>query len=151
MDNIQELYQDMILDHNRNPRNFKVLEDPTHTAHGINPLCGDDYHVHLKISEDDILDDIGFYGDGCAISKSSASMMTRFLKGKSIDELTTIKDAFLSLLIEENPRNQNTLLENLIIFKGVKEFPVRVKCATLVWRTLEAALSQKDGGEVTTE
>ena len=78
-------------------------------------------------------------------------MMTRFLKGKSIDELILIKDAFLSLLTEENPNHQDNILENLVIFKGVKEFPVRVKCATLVWRALEAALSQKNGGEVTTE
>ena len=151
MDNIQELYQEMILEHNRNPRNFKVVEAPTHTAHGINPLCGDDYHVHLKISDKNILEDISFHGDGCAISKSSGSMMTRFLKGISIDELILIKDAFLSLLTEENPNHQDNILENLVIFKGVKEFPVRVKCATLVWRALEAALSQKNGGEVTTE
>ncbi len=153
MSNLKHLYQEMILEHNRNPRNFKLIDAITHHSHGLNPLCGDDYYLFLRVKEG-VIEDISFKGMGCAISKSSGSMMTNMLKGKSLKQATKLKDAFLELLTKETPSPE---IENevgrLKVFSGVKEFPVRVKCATLIWRALEDALSNKsnDDHTVTTE
>lgn len=139
-DDLDDLYQDLILDHNRNPRNFRRLETPTHHAHGHNPLCGDSILLHLKIENECIID-IAFSGDGCAISKSSASLMTEALKGKSTDEAIHLFESFHRMILEEKD-DESAVLGKLSSLKGVREFPVRVKCAMLAWQTLHAALTQ---------
>jgi nitrogen fixation protein NifU and related proteins len=143
MSRIKKLYESMILDHNKNPRNFKELELCTHSSHGHNPLCGDDYFVYVK-TENGILEDISFKGQGCAISKSSGSLMTDALKGRSISECTEMKDLFLKLVTTETTADEKVKLGKLKVFEGVKEFPARVKCAALVWRALEQALIKGD-------
>ena len=151
---LNDLYQEVILDHNRRPRNFRKIENATVRAHGVNPLCGDDYHLYLNIDKSGIIKEVGFEGQGCAISKSSASMMTAAIQGKLKEEAEKLKDAFIRLLtgdaVSENLRAQSGKLK---IFEGVKQFPVRVKCATLIWRALEAALKENsaDKKEVSTE
>ena len=140
----------MILEHNKKPRNFKELSPCTHHSHGKNPLCGDDYYVYLSVS-DDTIDDIAFKGDGCAISKASGSMMTQALKGKSLKEALDLKELFLDCVTKDDFKKQD-LMGKLKIFEGVKQFPVRVKCAALVWRALEDALDDKKSKhEVSTE
>lgn len=145
---LEKLYQDVILDHNRNPRNYKEIQNPTQYSHGVNPLCGDDYHLYLKLGADSKIEDIGFQGSGCAISKSSASMMTHFIKGKSVEDAEKIKNAFLELLTKENVSAQaRESAGRLTLFEGVKEFPVRVKCATLIWHTLADVLKDAKNSE----
>ena len=151
---LDDLYQEVILDHNRRPRNFKKLEDANAYAHGHNPLCGDDYFLYLVVDPSGLIKKIGFEGDGCAISKSSASMMTTAVEGKSIQEVETLKDHFIHLLTNDKVSEPvRTGVGKLKIFEGVKQFPVRVKCATLIWRTLEEALKDKSQRkeEVSTE
>jgi nitrogen fixation NifU-like protein len=149
--NLKKLYQQVLLDHNKNPRNFKIIENPTHYAHGVNPLCGDDYHLFIMI-EDDIIKDIGFHGTGCAISKSVSSMMTGHILNKTINEVSKIKDSFINLLTKElTDEDANHLLGHLTLFENVKDFPIRVKCATLIWRALEAALTNQLDKKVSTE
>ena len=149
MKNLKKLYQQVLLDHNKSPRNFKNLENPTHYAHGVNPLCGDDYHLFLQI-EEDVVQDIGFTGTGCAISKSVSSMMTQHIKGKQVNDIIKIKDAFIEMLTENLTANDaKHLIGHLTLFENVKEFPIRVKCATLIWRALEAALDNNQ--KATTE
>ncbi len=144
---LEKLYQDVILDHNRNPRNYKEVAGPTQYSHGFNPLCGDDYHLYLKVDEKGVIQDIGFQGAGCAISKSSASLMTAFIKGKTLSEAETVKDAFLDLLTKEpTPAPAREKVGRLVLFEGVKEFPVRVKCATLIWHTLADTLKDAKAG-----
>ncbi len=143
---LDDLYQEVILDHNRRPRNFKKLEDANAYAHGHNPLCGDDYFLYLVIDEGGMIKKVGFEGDGCAISKSSASMMTAAVEGKSVKEAGAAKDNFIRLLTDNTGSDTvRATAGKLRIFEGVKQFPVRVKCATLIWRTLEEALSAKGG------
>jgi nitrogen fixation protein NifU and related proteins len=148
------MYQEMILEHNRNPRNFKTLEHHTHHGHGLNSLCGDDYYLFIDI-KNDIIQDIAFQGSGCAISKSSASMLTQVLKSLSIEKAKLIKDQFLNLLLEEEgDADLAKKLGKLSIFEGVKQYPIRVKCATLIWRAFESALintSKPDDPITTTE
>ena len=141
---LDQLYQDVILDHNRRPRNFKEIAHPTQYSHGVNPLCGDNYHLFLTIDEAGVIQDIGFQGAGCAISKASASLMTTFVKGKPVKEAEEIKDSFLQLLTQEevSPAAKEKA-GRLTIFEGVREFPVRVKCATLIWHALADALKDK--------
>ncbi len=140
MSELSELYQQVILDHNKKPRNFHKLENANRTAEGYNPLCGDQLNVYLQLDNDQVTD-IGFEGSGCAISKASASMMTQVLKGKSKPEVEQLFEEFHRMvtgeLDEENEPNQ---LGKLEIFAGVREFPARVKCATLSWHTMRAAL-----------
>ena len=140
MSELSELYQQVILDHNKKPRNFHKLETANRTAEGYNPLCGDQLNVYLQL-EDDQVKDISFEGSGCAIWKASSSMMTQAVKGKSKQEVESLFDEFHRMvtgqLDEENEPNQ---LGRLKIFSGVREFPVRVKCATLSWHTMHAAL-----------
>jgi nitrogen fixation NifU-like protein len=149
MSELSELYQAVILDHNKKPRNFHKLDTANYSAEGFNPLCGDQLQVYLQV-EDGQIKDISFEGTGCAIFKASASMMTQAVKGKTKAESEVLFDEFHRMvtdqLDEESEPNQ---LGKLKIFSGVREFPVRVKCATLSWHTLQAAL--KDQGKVSTE
>jgi nitrogen fixation NifU-like protein len=148
---MRALYEEVILDHNRNPRNFGRKPDGSIcSAHGHNPLCGDEVQVHIKVV-DDIIEDIAFEGHGCAISTASASLMTEALKGKSQAEAAVLFDAIHKYLTEQGAADEDTdALGKLTVLGGVKEYPMRVKCATLAWHTLQAALEQ-DGNPVTTE
>ncbi|MBI2846246.1 MAG: SUF system NifU family Fe-S cluster assembly protein [Chloroflexi bacterium] len=148
MSDLQELYQQVVLDHSKRPRNFRKLEDANHTAEGYNPLCGDHYHIYLKV-EDNTVKDVGFEGAGCAISKASASLMTDSVKGKSRAEIEILFNKFHDM-ITGKVEPTSAELEKLSVFSGVREFPVRVKCASLAWHTLRAALDA-EGKTVTTE
>ena len=139
MSDLQELYQSVILDHNRKPRNFGVLEGYNRTADGKNPLCGDEVHVHLLVDGDDVITDVRFTGHGCAISKASASLMTAAVKGKSRAEAEALFERFHALVLGNDP-DGGKALGQLVVFSGVSRFPVRVKCASLAWHTLKAAL-----------
>lgn len=144
MSNTNELYQEIILDHNKNPRNYHKIENPTCSQEGFNPLCGDHLHLYLKL-EDGFIRDISFEGNGCAISKSSASLMTSVLKGKTVKEADELFEKFHKLVT--SPMDEEQQIEELgklAVFSGVREFPVRVKCASLAWHTLRAALDNKD-------
>jgi len=145
MDNeLRELYQQVILDHNKSPRNFKKLEDANHHAEGHNPLCGDHLDVYLQL-ENDVVKDISFIGNGCAISKSSASLMTAFIKGKTKDEAEELFGKFHDLVTGKlKNTNEIEALGKLAVFQGVQEFPARVKCASLAWHTLHNALNNKE-------
>ena len=142
MDEIRELYQQIILDHNKNPKNFYAIEHPTHQSEGYNPLCGDRIHVYVKV-EDDTIKEISFQGSGCAISKASASVMTSELKGKTIEEAKQSFDTFQKLITGQTRETDLLKHGKLAVFAGVREFPVRVKCAALAWHTLLAALKQE--------
>ena len=135
---IRSLYEEVILDHNRNPRNF--LKNPagsTHHAHGLNPLCSDEFRVHLRV-EDGVIRDIGFEGAGCAISTASASLMTEAVKGKTVEEAERLFRGVHKLLMREGATPE---LGKLAVLSGVHDYPMRVKCATLAWHTLHAALA----------
>ena len=136
-DELRELYQQVILDHNRNPRNFKELPNATRKVDGYNPLCGDHYTVFVEL-DGDVIKDVSFTGNGCAISKSSASVMTSTVKGKPTAEAERLFDQFHRLVTGEVPPQGD--LGRLAAFSGVSEFPARVKCATLAWHTLNSAL-----------
>jgi nitrogen fixation NifU-like protein len=149
MSELSELYQQVILDHNKKPRNCRKLETPSHTAEGYNPLCGDQLTVYLNV-EDELVKEVGFEGSGCAISKAAASMMTQAVKGKSKEQAEALFKEFHSMVIGElDEEAEENSLGNLKIFAGVREFPVRVKCATLPWHTLHAALNKQS--QITTE
>jgi len=143
MPDLRELYQQVILDHNRNPRNFRELPAATRRVEGYNPLCGDHYTVFVALDGDQIRD-VSFTGNGCAISKASASVMTSTVKGKRTDEAQRMFDIFHKLVTGENAGLSEAELGRLAAFSGVSEFPARVKCATLPWHTLNSAL---DGQE----
>ncbi len=147
-DDNDELYQQVILDHNRKPRNFGKLESPSHAAEGFNPLCGDHLWVYLDIGADEVIREIKFDGSGCAISKASASMMTASLKGKTVAEARRLMEEFQRLLKGELDQD-NHHLGKLTIFAGVWKYPVRIKCAVLGWYTLRGAL--ENAGVVSTE
>ena len=136
----QELYQEIVMDHNRRPRNFGSMTDSTATSEGFNPLCGDQITLFLKVTED-VVEDISFEGVGCAISKSSASMMTEGVKGKSVEEALTVFEAFREMITAKSDGSKDSeILGDLEILKGVAQYPTRIKCATLSWHTLQAAL-----------
>ena len=139
---LRELYQEVILDHNKRPRNFGPLDQPSHSADGDNPLCGDKVKVYLTV-EDGLVSDVAFEGAGCAISTASASIMTETIKGKSVAEVRELFSTFHELLTGDPSTTPEfgPELGKLAVFAGVREYPVRVKCATLAWHTLEAALS----------
>lgn len=140
MSDLQELYQDMVIDHNNRPRNFRKPEGANRSAEGYNPLCGDKLNLYLTV-EGDLITDVGFQGSGCAISKASASMMTEAVKGRSKAEAEEIFRAFREMLLREPGSDFDAeLLGDLEILSGVSEFPARVKCATLSWHTLRSAL-----------
>jgi nitrogen fixation protein NifU and related proteins len=146
MSDLRELYQTVILDHNKQPRNFRVPEGANRVAAGHNPLCGDRVTVHLRV-EDEVVKDVGFQGNGCAISTASASLMTQAVKGRPLDEVRKLFDAFLGLVTSDPQREvDDSAVGKLAVLAGVREYPVRVKCATLAWHTLRAALA---GGGVT--
>lgn len=145
---LKALYEQMILEHNRNPRHFNEIDPCTHHAHGVNPLCGDDFNVYVNVKDGQI-DDIGFKGQGCAISKSSGSLMASALKGLSKEEALDLKNKFIEMLVTDKDA-KSLDIGKLAVFEGVKGFPVRVKCATLVWRALESAL-ENDGESISTE
>jgi len=138
MADLSELYQQVILDHNKKPRNFKVLETANRRQEGYNPLCGDQFTLYLEMDGDRIKD-VGFQGQGCAISKASASMMTQAVKGKRTDEAEALFEKFHHVVTGKNGADSSAL-GKLAAFAGVSEFPVRVKCATLAWHALRAAL-----------
>ena len=142
-----DLYQEVILDHNRRPRNFGELPGAARRSVGHNPLCGDKVIVYVDL-DGDVVRDVRFQGSGCAISKASASMMTESLKGKSRAQAEALFQAFHRLLTEDGAEPDPAALGKLVVFSGVREFPVRVKCATLAWHTLRAAL--ENAGEVAT-
>jgi nitrogen fixation NifU-like protein len=148
MNEVLELYQEIILDHSKSPKNFGHLSNKTHQALGKNPLCGDVISIELVIKDGYIVD-IAFVGEGCAISKASASLMTDFLKEKSFLQALTLFENFQVMMIADDELS-NDNLGKLIVLKGVKQFPMRVKCATLPWHTLKAALYNVIE-EVTTE
>ena len=153
MSALRELYQEVILDHGKSPRNFGKLDGATDDAHGHNPLCGDTVTIYVKVN-DGVIDDIQFEGRGCAISVASASMMTEILKGKSLDEAEAMFSRFHALVAPEQqacaPGFEAPELDKLVVLAGVREFPMRVKCATLPWHTFKAAI-EHNSSEVTTE
>ena len=144
MSELSELYQAVILDHNKKPRNFHKLEGANRHADGYNPLCGDQLRVYLQVAGDQV-QDISFEGSGCAISKASASMMTQAVKGKTKAEVETLFNEFHRMAMGElDEETEPNHLGKLTIFAGVREFPARVKCATLSWHTMHAALEGDD-------
>jgi len=147
-DDLRELYQEFILDHGRHPRNRRLLDHANRTGEGYNPLCGDRITLKLEVV-DDVIVDIAFQGSGCAISTASASTMTEAIKGKRLGEVRALFSDFHALVTGGEPVDLDAL-GNLAVFGGVAEFPLRVKCATLAWHTLEHALDA-DGGTATTE
>jgi nitrogen fixation NifU-like protein len=149
MGEMRELYQEMILDHHRHPRNFGKLADANRLAEGFNPLCGDRVTVYA-IVEGDLIRDLSFEGTGCAICMASCSLMTEALKGHSIAEAEALFGRFHDLLTEDGATDEEAL-GKLAVFEGVREFPVRVKCATLPWHALNAAIHQTVKQSVTTE
>ncbi|HQU15894.1 MAG: SUF system NifU family Fe-S cluster assembly protein [Chromatiales bacterium 21-64-14] len=150
MSDLRDLYQEVIFDHNRNPRNFYKMEGANRTADGFNPLCGDRLTLYLKV-DNGVIAEASFQGSGCAISTASASLMTETLKGKSVEEAERLFHGFHGLITKEGAGGADAPdLGKLEVLSGVKEFPTRVKCATLAWHTLNAALDEKDQ-PVTTE
>lgn len=143
MTELRNLYQEVILDHNRSPRNLKVLGTATHKADGNNPLCGDKITVFVEV-EDGRIKAATFMGSGCAISTASASLMTESLKGKTVAEAQTLFNRVHELLTSPEGPTDTAALGKLAVFSGVREFPMRVKCATLAWHTLKAALAGKN-------
>lgn len=140
--NLRELYQEVIIDHNRNPRNHRAIDNPTSQARGFNPLCGDKLTVYVKIA-DNVVQDISFVGCGCAISQASASLMTDALMGKTLAEAHQLFEHFHTMLTSDQDISELSL-DKLTVLAGVRTFPARVKCATLAWHTLDAALKQED-------
>ena len=149
MSDLDDLYQEVILDHGRKPRNFHKLEDANRQAEGLNPLCGDHFKLYLKLDGERIAD-IGFEGSGCAISKASASLMTLAVKGKTVQEAEDLFSRFHRLVTEGPDKVPASELGKLAALSGVCEFPTRVKCASLVWHTLKNAL-EHPGAVVSTE
>ena len=152
--NLKELYQEIILDHGKNPRNLRRTENFNKDAKGHNPLCGDKVHVYLKLNENKKVEDISFEGQGCAISMASASIMTDLVKGKEEHEVKEIVNDFLDMIKEKDELNNNILHEDdktkLMCLSGVKQYPMRVKCATLSWHTLTSAINNTQE-EINTE
>jgi nitrogen fixation NifU-like protein len=138
---LQELYQEVILDHNRRPRNFRAI-DEGRSAEGFNPLCGDRVTVYLKVDDSGVITDVSFQGSGCAISKASASLMTESVKGKTIEEAKTLFERFQQMITApaETPIDN---LGKLTVLAGVRQFPVRVKCASLAWHTMRSAMDAR--------
>ena len=153
LDELRELYQEVILDHGKTPRNFRALENASHSAAGNNPMCGDALVLYLAVDEGGLIQDVSFQGKGCAISVSSASMMTEILKGKTVEQAKSLFEMFHKMCTEDDffpPEDADEdALERLSVLAGVKTFPMRVKCATLAWHTMDAALNGNQ--EISTE
>ena len=143
MSDLRELYQEVILDHNKRPRNFRTMDPPSQKAEGFNPLCGDKLTVYLRLNGD-VIEDVSFEGSGCAISKASASLMTDVLKGRTLEQADDLFQEFHRMVTApvDTPIDI-ARLDKLAVFAGVREYPVRVKCASLAWHTLRAALEAK--------
>ncbi len=141
-DELRDLYQEVIFDHNRNPRNFRVMENPDREVEGFNPLCGDKLTLFLKI-KDGIIEDASFQGSGCAISTASVSLMTEIIKGKTVEEAEELFELFHKMTTEDGEVDLDAI-GKLAVLAGVREYPARVKCATLSWHTLDAALKNKE-------
>lgn len=154
-DELRDLYQEVILDHGKNPRNFRHPAEANREAHGHNPLCGDRLTVYLILDEDGIVRDAAFEGRGCAISTASASLMTEVVKGKSMEQVKALFDNFHYLATGSGDAypaaGLEDELERLEVLGGVRQYPMRVKCATLAWHTLSAALAEKEREAVSTE
>ncbi len=152
--NLKELYQEIILDHGKNPRNLKKTENFNKDAKGHNPLCGDKVHIFLKLNDNQKVDEVSFEGSGCAISMASASIMTDLIKGKEVNVVKELINDFLEMIKEKNSLKSNNLSEDektkLMSLSGVKQYPMRVKCATLSWHTLTSAINNKNE-EINTE
>ena len=148
MSDLGDLYQEVILDHNRRPRNFRSIDDASRTQEGYNPLCGDRLMLYVKL-EGDRIADVAFQGSGCAISKASASLMTEALKGKTVDEARALFEKFHAM-VTSSPETTAPDLGKLSALSGVREYPTRIKCASLPWHTLKAAVAGEHG-TVTTE
>ena len=152
--NLKELYQELILDHGKNPRNLKKTENFNKDAKGHNPLCGDKVHIYLKLNENKKVEDISFEGQGCAISMASASIMTDLIKGKEENDVKEIVNDFLEMIKEKDEIKTKLLKDDektkLMCLSGVKQYPMRVKCATLSWHTLTSAMD-KSQNEINTE
>ncbi len=150
-EDLRDLYQEVIIEHSKRPRNFHALDEPANSAQGYNPLCGDQVKVYVQLDDDGRVSDVSFEGSGCAISTASASVMTEILKGKSAEEAETIFKSFHDL-VTRGEASEETIdeLGKLAVFGGVSEFPTRVKCATLCWHTLRAAIAGKED-PITTE
>ena len=150
MSDLRDLYEELILDHNRNPRNYPKKPDGTNcSGHGYNPLCGDEFRIYLTV-EGGIIKDAGFDGTGCAISTASASLMTEALKGMPVDEAEALFEKVHTMLTEQDTTSRTgTPLGKLSVLSGVREYPMRVKCATLAWHTMHAALTDGDGSAST--
>lgn len=151
MNDLRDLYQEVIFDHNRNPRNFGEMEDGNRTARGDNPLCGDQLTLYLKVNKENVIDDIKFQGRGCAISTASASIMTEMLKGKSIEEAESLFNVVHDYITCDQAEDSGPIdLGKIQVLGGVRDFPSRVKCATLAWHTAHAAITG-DQNPATTE
>jgi len=143
--NRNELYQQVILDHNRHPHNLRKMDHPSYSAEGYNPLCGDHLTIYLDVTPDGNIRDVSFLGDGCAISRASASMMTMSLKGKSLDQAKELFSEFHRLITGKlNPDKEKNNLGKLAIFSGIWQYPSRIKCASLSWHAMKAALEKKN-------
>ncbi len=140
MSGLSDLYQEILLEHNNKPRNFRKVEDASATAEGYNPLCGDQITLYLKVV-DDTVEDVGFQGVGCAISRASASMMTQSIKGRSLDEAQGVFEAFHNMITHPHEEPDYDTLGDLETLAGVNEYPTRIKCAILAWHTMRSALS----------
>ena len=149
MSDLSELYQEVILDHNRRPRNFRAIAAASRKQEGYNPLCGDRLTVYVSLDGDRI-SDVAFQGSGCAISKASASLMTEALKGKTVNEARALFERFHDM-VTSAPESDAPDLGKLSVLSGVREFPTRIKCASLAWHALKAAVSDAAAGPVSTE
>jgi len=149
MDDLRNLYQEVIFDHNRNPRNFHAMPDANRKADGFNPLCGDQLTVYMRLNDAGVIEDVSFEGKGCAISTASASIMTEVLKGKTGQEAEQLFRSFQSIVTGKDEPT-GTGLGKLQVLAGVRDYPARVKCATLAWHTVHAALSN-ESEKVSTE
>ncbi len=143
LDDLRDLYQEVVFDHNRNPRNFRVIEDADRTIEGFNPLCGDRITLYLKLDGDRIAD-VSFQGQGCAISTASASLMTEIVKGKTVPEAEKLFEAFHKIVTGQDEDLKLEELGKLAVLAGVRQYPSRIKCATLAWHSLESALKGKE-------
>jgi nitrogen fixation protein NifU and related proteins len=149
MSELTDLYQEVILDHNRRPHNFRAIESPSARQEGFNPLCGDRLTLYLTL-EGELIKDVAFQGSGCAISKASASLMTDALKGKTVTEARDLFEQFHAM-ITSSPDTPPADLGKLSVFAGVREFPTRIKCASLAWHTMKAAVAHETDAPVSTE
>ncbi len=149
MSELSDLYQEVILDHNRRPRNFRTIDPATNTQDGFNPLCGDRLTLYLTI-DGNVIKDVAFQGSGCAISKASASLMTEAIKGKTVDQARAVFDRFQAMITSDHEGPTDDL-GKLKVLAGVREFPTRIKCASLAWHTMKAAVAHEGANPVLTE